>query len=187
MDKKTILSVLIKTGKTTEAILDLVIGNRGRFYHSARRKVLYPTAGKINQNNLLLAEEKNRFYVLLSQLKKQGFIEKKNKSDKDHWFITDLGRKKLIRLKKHSIMPATFYKKEKDDGLNLVIFDIPEIYKSKRNWLRFSLLNLDFKMLQKSVWAGTNKLPEDFLHDLRDLNLTNFIHIFRVSKKGTIS
>ena len=33
------------------------------------------------------------------------------------------------------------------------------------------LSDLDFKMLQRSVWVGKSKLPEEFLEDLRFLKL----------------
>ena len=41
-------------------------------------------------------------------------------------------------------------------------------------------------MIQKSVWQGTTKIPEDFLQDLNDLKIIDFIEIFQISKKGSL-
>ena len=66
------------------------------------------------------------------------------------------------------------------------MFDIPEKEKWKRVWLREVLGLCGFKMLQRSVWAGKNKIPEEFLADLRNFNMLEYVHIFEVSKKGTL-
>ena len=73
------------------------------------------------------------------------------------------------------------------DGITrLVIFDIPEKERRKRNILRVELVTYDFKMLQKSVWIGATPLPEDFIHKLDKLNLKNKVHIFSVQEYGTL-
>lgn len=41
-------------------------------------------------------------------------------------------------------------------------------------------------MLQKSVWFGKNKINQEFLSDLKDKNLLNFVHILEVSKAGSV-
>jgi len=41
-------------------------------------------------------------------------------------------------------------------------------------------------MLQKSVWLGKNKLPEEFLKALAELDLIDFVHIFKIGRAGTI-
>ena len=55
----------------------------------------------------------------------------------------------------------------------IVIFDIPEIRKNKRNWLRGDLMALGFMQLQKSVWFGPAPLPKKFIEYLNDTNLYN--------------
>lgn len=69
----------------------------------------------------------------------------------------------------------------------LVIFDIPERMRVKRDWLRFQLRNLDYSPMQRSVWYGNNILPADFLEDLKRYNLLPHVHILSVNKKGSIS
>ena len=68
----------------------------------------------------------------------------------------------------------------------IVSFDVPEKEKRKRGWLRSTLKNLGFRMLQKSVWIGKVKIPEAYLEDLKRLRLLSYIEIFAISKRGTI-
>jgi DNA-binding PadR family transcriptional regulator len=184
MKTNLILGALKKVGRTTDALLDIFAG--GQTYQNLKRRAFYPTfptgptGAKISERN------KSNFYVLLSQLKKQGFIEKKKRDNKSYWLITALGKRKLEKIRNTLYFPEPVYQKEKDNGLNIVVFDIPEEEKQKRNWLRQVLLNLEFTMFQKSVWMGKTKLPESFLEDLAKLDLADFVHIFRVLKPGTI-
>jgi len=133
--------------------------------------------------------KKQNFYVLLSYLKKQGFISKeKNGSNLALWKITKKGREKLKKLKELQKFGINFYyPKEPTNEIIIVIFDIPEKQRRQRSWLRFVLKFLDFQMLQKSVWIGKNKIPEKFISDLQERNLLPYIQIFEISKKGTIS
>ena len=69
----------------------------------------------------------------------------------------------------------------------LIVFDIPERMRVKRDWLRFQLENLDYSPLQRSVWYGNNILPDNFLEDLKRYDLLPHVHILSVNKKGSIS
>jgi len=139
-------------------------------------------------------KERQKFYNLLSRLKKQGFLKKKsNENRKGFWKLTSKGLRQLKNLKNKprkkpflSLKPEAIVKK---DYLKVIVFDIPEIQKKKRNWLRNTLANFDFSMLQKSVWIGETQLPEDFFFALKELNLLPYIHIFAVNKEkiGTLS
>jgi len=176
------------SGRTTAALLSIFIG--GFDYKGMKRKAFYPTLPSFSnrkENRQILEKQKHHFHSLLYQLKKQGFIQKKQEQNKTHWLITALGKKHLENLNNQLFsLTKTIYKREKDDGFNVIVFDIPEEKRHKRDWLRRNLLMLDFTMLQKSVWLSRNKLPEEFLKDLNDLELMNFIHIFKVSKSGTL-
>lgn len=189
MKKHSILEILNKTGQTADIILGILIG--GGNLKTMRRKVFYPTMPDFSDKCSNIERDyknkrKNNLQSLLYQLKKQGFIKKEDRKRGGLWIITLAGKKQLEKLKQTEKLPKLFYKKEIDDGLNIVIFDIPEKYKTKRNWLRRCLLELEFIMLQKSVWTGKNKLPEEFLKDLEELKIIEFIHIFKVSKTGTL-
>ncbi len=126
--------------------------------------------------------EWQRFYNLISRLKKQGLI----RGDSSKWAITNLGKEKLNYLKS-KILPPKSYSKQRDDQLKIVSFDIPEKERNKRDWLRSVLKELDFYKLQHSVWIGKNQLPKKFIEDLENLNILSKIHIFSISQEGTLS
>jgi DNA-binding transcriptional regulator PaaX len=112
---------------------------------------------------------------------------KKRKNKKTIWSITRKGLEKLKILKKKNRKTLINYSKEKSDKLIIVIFDVPEKERHKRNWLRSVLASLDFKFLQQSVWIGKTKIPKEFLNDLRDQKMLDYVHIFKISKSGTIN
>jgi len=75
----------------------------------------------------------------------------------------------------------------KKDGISrLVIFDIPERDRKKRDTVRAELIGYGFRLLQKSVWIGAYPLPKDFLELIDDLELARHIHIFSIRESGTI-
>ena len=184
MTTQRILELLKKAEQPTYILLNILVG--GYSYTRAKRKAFYPTLPDFNSGEISETKNKNKFYSLLSRLKKQGFIEKKRKGNKTYWKIAPKGEKRLEKLKNILRFPKLFYKQEKDNEFNIVVFDIPEKHRPKRNWLRSNLLALGFVMLQKSVWIGKNKVPKEFLKALVELGIIDFIHIFKISKTGTI-
>ena len=69
----------------------------------------------------------------------------------------------------------------------IVMYDIPELERKKRDWLRYELVACDYKQLQKSVWLGYCPLPEEFVKSLKDMNIKNKVHIISVHKTGTLT
>lgn len=118
--------------------------------------------------------------AILSRLKKQGLVARKGTRKKYSWEITTKGCDWLDKQKPATIPP-------KDDITRLVIFDIPERERKKRDTIRAELVSANFQKLQKSVWVGYNPLPEDFINMLDELNLKDKVHIFSVREKGTLS
>ena len=127
-----------------------------------------------------LKRRRNNFYSYLYHLQKDGLIERR----RGKWSVTNIGRGKYKTLLKR--FPVRKYPKEADTGLKIIIFDIPEKEKRKREWLRDRLVELGFKMLQKSVWVGKIKLPQEFVEDLRDLNLIRHVEVLAVTKRGSL-
>ncbi|PIP46050.1 MAG: CRISPR-associated endonuclease Cas2 [Candidatus Colwellbacteria bacterium CG23_combo_of_CG06-09_8_20_14_all_42_19] len=124
--------------------------------------------------------KKHNFYLILSKLKREGLVKKKE----NKWSITSAGKERLSKLLKR--LPRHRYNKEADSTVKIVIFDIPEKEQRKRAWLRRRLQELGFKMLQKSVWMGKVKLPEEFLEDLRGYEVFPYVDIFAVTKSGSV-
>ena len=124
--------------------------------------------------------KKHNFHLILSKLKREGLVQKKE----NKWFITSAGKEKLSKLLKR--LPRHKYSKEADSTVKIIIFDIPEKEQRKRAWLRRRLQELGFKILQKSVWMGKVKLPEEFLEDLREYEVFPYVDIFAVTKSGSV-
>ncbi|MDP2704629.1 MAG: hypothetical protein Q8P01_05505 [bacterium] len=136
-----------------------------------------------------LEEERQRFYSFLALLKKQGFIERKERTERQSkWKITKCGLSELfaIREKKKYSPRRVSYEPEKDSTVRVVVFDVPEHERYKRVWLRAALLSLEFSLCQQSVWVGKSKIPQKFLEDLRDREMLSYVQIFEVSKTGSL-
>jgi len=133
-------------------------------------------------------KKKQNFYNLLYKLREEELILRRQKGKGCFFKITSEGKKILeaLKLKKMNALPPVEYKSESDNLLKIVIFDIPEKERRKRDWLRDVLKNLKFEMLQKSAWAGKIKLPQAFLEDLERLNLLSFVEIFAISRTGSL-
>ena len=120
--------------------------------------------------------------ALLSRLKRQGLVERRGKTGASSWRITDKGEQWLKENTKKSVsqVPAV------DGVTRLVIFDIPERERRKRDIIRAELVGYCFQQLQRSVWVGFNPLPEDFVGLVDTLHLKNNVHIFSVKEHGTL-
>jgi hypothetical protein len=130
-------------------------------------------------------KSKIAFWTLLSKLKKENLISRR----RDRKIVITKQGKKYLRTKQKRPFSGKRHEPEKlpDEEIILVIFDIPEEYKRKRDWLRFRLKQFDFKALQKSVWWGDAGLPKEFFKDLKRYKILPYVHVFSVNKKGTIS
>jgi len=140
---------------------------------------------KKSEGKELKRRKKQEYYNLIYYLKKNGLIKEQKKENKKLLVLTQKGKEKLSFLKKRKL-PAPFYQKEQGDGFTIIIFDVPEIQKNKRDWLRVALRNLDFKIIQKSVWIGKVKIPKEFLEHLYEMDLINCVEIFEISKAGSL-
>ena len=60
----------------------------------------------------------------------------------------------------------------------IVSFDIPEKQRNKRNTLRSLLKELDFRQVQQSVWKSQYDHIELLQHEIKRLELKNFVNIY---------
>lgn len=134
------------------------------------------------------ARTKERYYKLIYNLKKDGLIKESDGKNKGILMITKKGMNKILNLrdKKKRALPNAYYAKEASANLIIVIFDVPEKERRKRAWLRGVLRNLGLELIQKSVWIGKAKIPQQFLKDLANLKLINFVEIFEITKTGSL-
>ena len=134
------------------------------------------------------SRERQRFADLLYRLRKDGLVEDAKRNGKILLNLTQKGKEILekLRAKKDIALPDVKYKNQTDNVLKIVIFDIPESERRKRVWLCSALRDLEFTMLQKSVWIGKVRLPEEFMDDLKKLELISYVEIFAISKTGSL-
>lgn len=122
---------------------------------------------------------KDNFSATLSRLKNQGLVDRLGGRKYAKWRLTLKGKNKLGSLKMNLIKP---------DGIpRLVMYDVPEKERRKRDLLRLELVACNYQQLQRSVWLGYSPLPEKFIQSLRDLGLKNKVHIVSINKTGTLS
>lgn len=118
-------------------------------------------------------------YKGISNLKKSGYLEMKKIQDKRKLYLTSRGRVEIIK----NILKQKKGKELKWDGKwRAIIFDIPEISRKDRDFLRRELLWIGFKELQKSVWVFPYEIEKeikallelwkvDFAGDIRFLTI----------------
>jgi phenylacetic acid degradation operon negative regulatory protein len=118
------------------------------------------------------------FSSILWRLKAQGLVVRSGTAKQSVWRLSPRGR---------AFLAAPAFEKRPDGVRRLVIFDIPEKERAKRDAIRLDLAAAGFRQLQKSVWYGERPLPEDFVTLLDALNLRRHVHIFSVREKGTLA
>lgn len=146
-------------------------------------------AQKRRRKNEIEKDQKKRYYDLLYRLSKDGLIEARIENSRKFFTLTKKGEDKLEKLSNSlnkNLLPPNHYESEKGDKFILVIFDIPEKERRKRDWVRESLKNMGLKLAQKSVWLGKIKIPRSFLRDLHDLKLVDHVEIFEINKTGSL-
>ncbi|MFY9462740.1 MAG: CRISPR-associated endonuclease Cas2 [Candidatus Sungiibacteriota bacterium] len=136
-----------------------------------------------------LYRDRRQFQRTLQYLKRQGLIAKKAKAH-GSWALTQRGTERAkqyqaTRGDPFSKANATFIKPH-GNGITIVAYDIPERERRKRDWVRLCLIEMGCEMIQKSVWVAKGMIDEDFMHALRDRDLLGHVHIFSVTKQGTI-
>lgn len=144
---------------------------------SAVRRTMKP------EGRTITAEEFNvrRFHTTLYRLKRSGLVEyQKGKI----WHILNKGIKRVTFLERRSSYGLWQKLKKRRDAI--IVFDVPEQERKKRDLLRIELIALGFTQIQKSVWRGFGPLPEAFIAFMRDINILSYVHIFSVEKAGTL-
>jgi hypothetical protein len=176
----TILSVI----GLVNALIAISASNYGSSYKRMTSSIY--NNGPFENNNQKI---KQRYRNIIYKLKKDGLIREEVKNNKKVFILTGLGKNKLTDLKKRQkeqLPSIKSFKKEKGDRFIIVIFDIPEKERRKRNWLREVLKNIGLEMIQKSVWIGKVKIPKELINELNDFKIINFVEIFEITKGGSL-
>ena len=181
---RIVLDALADMAQSAGELLDVFLTTYHESYRRARNLGrMRPPAPPSPQE--LQATERRLFYNLLVRLNAQGFIEK---TPKKAWRLTERGiaKRHTLRAQHAAALPHARYLPRQSAEWNIVMFDVPETEKRKRDWLRAALSRTGYKRLQKSVFAGKIKLPEEFLNDVRRLRLLPYVAIFAITKTGSL-
>lgn len=120
--------------------------------------------------------KKSNFYTHISKLQRTGYLEKVVKNGVPYLRLTSTAKEDLYR----DFPMLSLQKKKWDKKWRVVVFDIEERKRRKRNVLREKLRELGFGMIQESVWIS----PYDFLFDLREFleehNLDQVVFVMEV-------
>jgi len=189
-----ILKILEIIGGTVVNASDVLTAILTSGYGASHAKIAYNISEQRKERRKRLEYNKSKrqieqkYYNLVYYLKRGGFLKEKHKNNKKLFILTIKGKEKLSYLKRQRVekLPELSYFKKESDKFIIVIFDIPEVERKKRNWLRAALGNLGLKMIQKSVWMGKVKIPKEFLADIHKLKLVDYIEIFEISKTGSL-
>src|SRR3989344_5543725 len=178
-----ILEMLEISARNMGQLIDAMTSGYEESYRKLR--TMQPTHDAPLTNKLRKRwQERQRARVFLNYLKEDGLI----KLEKNNVVITARGGIRLggLRDKIRQAPTRPDYQPSPGVGVVLVIFDVPEKQKRKRVWLRAALKQLGFQMVQKSVWFGKVKIPNNFLEDLRKHKIMDCVEILAITKTGSL-
>ena len=183
------LEALTRLGETASTLGDLMVSIPMTPYGNGkdlRRRVVALRRARTQKE--MEQRTWRAFQNLAYRLEREGFITSAGRGRARHLEITKEGKHfgALLRIRARTAPPRPSYVANPSDELTIISFDIPERERWKRRWLRSTLRHLDFTMLQQSLWVGTATLPREFLEDLRRYHLLPHVHIFAVSKAGSL-
>ncbi len=183
-----ILEILQMQAENAVDLFKIMATDRPTSYKRARRSLRYgPQQFKTDWVDQY--RERKVFHSLLNKLKREGFIRQSEKMRNAPWRITPTGLKKLVRLQegeKRDSSPLQGYEKKSSQKIIIIAFDVPEKERKKRYWLRAALVALGFQKLQQSVWLGKVQIPKEFLTDLKEYAMLPYVHIFSITRGGTL-
>lgn len=124
------------------------------------------------------------FRNMLSRLRRDGLVEH---SGYCLWNITKRGSAEADLLKKHDAYTQFKASNRKKRPDTIITFDIPELQRKKRDYLRLEFSAMGYEQIQKSVWMGHSPIPREFLDYVRALRIARCLQIFTVKDYGTLS
>jgi DNA-binding transcriptional regulator PaaX len=116
-----------------------------------------------------LSQEISSFIVNLADLKRKKSLLQRKQTSKTISYLKSAGylyhigdtRYELTDLGKINVLRELVKRRKPDGKSRIIIFDIPENLKRNRDYFRRHIVNLGFRMEQRSVWCS--KVPCDDL------------------------
>lgn len=117
--------------------------------------------------------------VATNRLKKRNLIQTERRGRQILFTLTGEGEKEAEKIRLKLEMTKS---KPWDGKWRIIVFDVPEKLRGKRDLLRRELINFGFKQLQKSVWAYPHSLPQEFTDLWEEIGILRHCIIFETSK-----
>lgn len=153
----------LSLGETALAILDELA--------TATLKTFYPHP---YYHQFCAHVHRRSFYNALKRLERKHLVGVKQRGGSEGWQLTDEGEKAARRLKMKLVQARA---RRWDQKWRLIIFDVPERIRGRRDFLRRELQSLGLHQLQKSVWAAPHPLPEEFFAIMGELDLGKHLRV----------
>ena len=158
--------VFLKPDSATSKLLEVIRFLIGLNYIAFSRKSL------IAKLNLDPYWEGQKILNTLNNLERGNFITKINKNK------YKLTKKAIKRINFSKFFKLSLDKKKKDGLWRVVIFDIPEKQRVKRDLLRQKLKEFEFKMIQKSVFVSPYICEKEIFELCNILDIRKEVSIF---------
>ena len=105
-----------------------------------------------SKSSLTKKEKERKVLRVLKNLERRQIIALEEKDDKVFVYLKDKNNPKIIEYSIKKLLDFKKKKKKWDGRWFMVFFDVPEIQRNKRNYLRDFLKKLGFYQYQKSVY-----------------------------------
>lgn len=109
----------------------------------------------------------------LFELKRSGYFQEEKKGKERKWALTSKGRLVIIK----NILRDKKSRLKWDGKWRAIIFDIPELSRKDRDFLRKELKWIGFQELQKSVWVFPYEIEKE---------LVALLNLWKIQFKGDI-
>ncbi len=181
-----LLQVLEDGAATTITILWAFSGGKSQSLRNMRQlsRGMDETPGK---KAVRLTKEKyaeyKRYHGLLRKLEKQELLAEEGSGRNKRWALAKKGRallkEKRALVKKQESLTTS-------GGVTVISYDIPETRRKIRGQLRDILKIMEFEQAHQSLWYGNKRITKGFLRTLRELKIFDFVHIFEITKTGSL-
>lgn len=121
--------------------------------------------------------KKHNYSHLIWRNLKVGYIEKVIKEGEIYLRLTGQGKKKITR----DFPFMALQNKNWDKKWRIVMFDIAELNRRKRDMLRTKLKELNFGMFQQSVYISPHDFTKDMVEFLTVSELSDYVYVFEVA------
>lgn len=130
---------------------------------------------------------RNTYEVALGRCVRKGWVEEAEKSGRQFLKLTKEGElQALLACLCKGRTRAGVRHTARGTMLWLVVFDIPEVARKTRDFLRWFLRMIGFKQLQKSVYLSSQPISESALRYLENSGLRKYIRLMQVQEADNL-